>query len=85
MNKLLPLLLSACFATSAWAADAAKPAAAPAAAPVATVAPATDTVKGPAVGELVTPAGNAASMKEVIAKAKVDSDAAKAKAVGTKK
>ncbi|MBP9219671.1 MAG: hypothetical protein KBD39_09035 [Sterolibacterium sp.] len=84
MNKLLPLLLSVCFVTSAWATDPAKPAAAPAPA-AASTAPAVAVVKGPAVGELVTPAGDAAAMKEIIAKAKVDSDAAKAKAAGTKK
>ncbi len=75
MKKLLPLLLSLALATPVFAADAAKPAA--------PAAPAQ--VKAPAVGEVVTPAGNDASMKEIIAKAKVDSDAAKAKAAGGKK
>ena len=49
-------------------------------APAVAAAPAE--AKTPAVGELVTPAGNKAAMKEIIAKRKTESDAAKAKAAG---
>lgn len=82
MKKLLPLLFSAAslvFVAPALATDAAKPTAA-AAAPA---APAE--AKTPAVGEAFTPAGNKAAMKEIIAKHKAESDAAKAKAAGGKK
>ena len=79
MKNLLPLLISAVFAAPALATETAKPAAAPA------VAAAPAEAKTPAVGELVTPAGNTAAMKEIIAKRKTESDAAKAKAAGGKK
>ncbi len=78
MNKLLSALLAAAFITPAFAADTPK-----AAAPAATNT--TEQVKGPAVGEIVTPQGNQASLNELIAKHKQESDAAKAKAAPAKK
>lgn len=85
MNKLITLLLATMLAasTSAFATDAAKPAAAPtapaaSAAPTAQAAPAT--VKGPAVGEAVTPQNDAAALHEIIAKMKADDHAKKASA-----
>ncbi len=86
MKKLLPLLFSAAslvFVAPALATEAAKPTVAPAQAPAAPAAPAE--AKTPAVGEAFTPAGNEAAMKEIIAKHKAESDAAKAKAAGGKK
>lgn len=85
MNKLLSVLLAAALVTPAFAADAPK-AAAPAAAPAA-AAPAAAPAAGKSsvAGELVTPQSDKAAMKEIIAKAKVDSDAAKAKSAAGKK
>lgn len=88
MNKLMTLLLAAALTTStaAYATDAAKPAATPAAhpaaTPAATSAPATHAadVKGPAIGEAVTPQNDAAAMHEIIAKMHADDKAKKASA-----
>ena len=87
MNKLLSVLLAAALVTPAFAADAPKPAAEAKtevkAEANADAKPAA--VKSSEVGQPVTPQSDAAYMKEVIAKAKADSDAAKAKAAESKK
>ena len=73
MTKLLRVLLVAAFIPSAFAADAANADAAK------------EPVKAPAVGELVTPANDAAALREIIAQHKAESDAAKAKAAASGK
>ncbi len=82
MNKLMTLLLATLLAasSSAFATDAAKPAAAPAAQATQAAQAAPATVKGPAVGEAVTPQNDAAALHEIIAKMKADDHAKKASA-----
>ncbi|MBV2234630.1 MAG: hypothetical protein KUL75_03695 [Sterolibacterium sp.] len=73
MTKLLhALLVAALIPAAAFAADETNADAAK------------EAVKAPAVGELVTPANDAAALRELIAQSKAESDAAKAKAAAGK-